>query len=470
MCPSGRVSFPVHPIQRRAARAKVFAARQADSAAMLPDVVPTVRRLALGARKKATPPGVRPSWFGWRWVEKEAVAAYLARKGLLNGSGAYETVHSEAVALNPLPRNVGDAGELPSDPGWWGYSFRDVPTRTSGETFLATIQNARVVHFTDEVGRFWVGILNEDGRALDLREHHFREGHRRIMRSGRAPERMVRATWVLERVYHNYSHWLTAHLPKLLLLKDRDALGEVLIHPERPAFVDDSLRLAGIEPGSLRTFDPERTLEVEVLTVLGTDRFRPELLRSVRDTFPRITSRAPTRRIFISRARAARRRLVNEDAIWPKLERVGFERVRTEELPFREQVRLMQETAVLFAPHGAGLTNMMFCPPGTHVVEIADLGFPNPNFYAVAGAMGHPYWLVPGEALGEVHPLEKDLRAPEHLVDEVLAALELQAGPARALVRATGAGGPARGSGSTPAAPPPPAPSSTRAATARARP
>src|SRR5690625_7442986 len=78
---------------------------------------------------------------------------------------------------------------------------------------------------------------------------------------------------------------------------------------------------------------------------------------------------------------------MNEDLIWPLFERDGFERVFTERMSFAEQVRLMQETSVLAAPHGAGLTNMMFCREGTHVIEIADLTFPNPNFYATAAAL-----------------------------------------------------------------------------------
>ena len=33
------------------------------------------------------------------------------------------------------------------------------------------------------------------------------------------------------------------------------------------------------------------------------------------------------------------------------------------------------------------------------------------EIYALASALGHHYWVVPSEALGKVHPLEKDLRA-----------------------------------------------------------
>ncbi|MDQ3607102.1 MAG: glycosyltransferase family 61 protein, partial [Gemmatimonadota bacterium] len=161
--------------------------------------------------------------------------------------------------------------------------------------------------------------------------------------------------------------------------------------------------------------------------VLGTDRFRPELLQSVRDALWKPHSAPPARRIFISRAKATRRRLLNEEEIWSILEPAGFERVIMEDLSLREQVDLMAETAVLFAIHGAGLTNMMFCAPGTHVVEIADLSFPNPNFYAVASALDHHYWLLPGTPVGDEHPLRRDMEADpamiRDLLPELLAAL-----------------------------------------------
>ena len=40
---------------------------------------------------------------------------------------------------------------------------------------------------------------------------------------------MARATWITERVYDNHSHWLTAHLPKLLMLRARGELGDVVL-------------------------------------------------------------------------------------------------------------------------------------------------------------------------------------------------------------------------------------------------
>lgn len=362
---------------------------------------------------------IPPAWHGYRWIDHATVPQYVSRTGR---EARYEVLQPEMTASNPLPCNVAAADQLPDDRGWWGYSFRDVPRRVSGETFIATIPDCRVTWYWDPARNndFYPAILTGDGTALTLRELRFRPLHREALRRSPPPVRVTRATWVLERVYHNHSHWLTAHLPKLLLLQARQRLDDVLLPSERPAAMDDSLRLVGIEPERLPTFDAARPLQIGELTIVGTDRFRPELLRLVPEACGVASAAAPRRRVFISRAKAARRRLVNEGDVWPMLEAQGFERVHMEELTVGDQAALMRQTSVLLAPHGAGLTNMMFCPPGVHVIEIADLTFPNPNFYALASAMGHKYWLVPGEALGDCHPLQKDLRVDPAAVRALL--------------------------------------------------
>jgi len=365
--------------------------------------------------RKGVERGLPPSWFGYRWMETETVRAYQQR----TGEGSYETVDVPSVARHPLPRSIASRDQLPDDAGWWLYSFWDVPARESGETFLATVPDCRIVPCLDANGEFWVTVVNRDQRVLEMREMAFRPWHVPVLKK-RSAVKIPRATWLLERVYHNYSHWLTAHLPKFLLLKSRGELNNILLPRKLPRAMADSLRLYGIETDHFPVFDPAEPLEVEELTLLGTDRFRPELLRQVRDMCPIAAPATRERKIFISRSKAERRRLLNEDAIWPLLEKAGFEKVWMEELTFEEQVRLMRETSVLFAPHGAGLTNMMFCEPGTHVVEIADLSFPNPNFYAIAAAMDLPYWLLEGEGVGEMHPLEKDLRIDPESVERIL--------------------------------------------------
>lgn len=382
-----------------------------------------LRRAMIATCERAVAHGAPPAWFGWRRVREESLDDYFAR----GGAGRLDTIHPEMRTTNPLPMNVADTGELPDDPDWFGFSFRDVPQRRSGRTALATLPDASVVTFNDaERNHFWPALLTRDATSLHLREMRFRPGHGSALRTMPPPVRIDRATWILERVYDNHSHWLTAHLPKLCLLKRRGGLGDVILPARRNAVIDASLRMLGIDPARHHVHDPARPLRADELTVLETDRFRPELLRPVRDALGAGGGAAPWRRVFISRARAAIRKLANEDEIAPLLTRAGFEAVHMEDLSFDEQIRLMGETRVLLAPHGAGLTNMMFCPEGAHIVEMADISYPNPNFYALAAAMGHHYWLVRARFVPDDarHRLRRDLTVDPARVREILKALE----------------------------------------------
>jgi len=385
-----------------------------------------LRGHAVAACERAVRAGAPPAWFGWRRVREETLDETAARGGVLR----LEEVHPEAHATNPLPRNVADRDDLPDDPGWFGFSFRDVPERLSGRTALATLPGATVVTFNDpERDRFWPALLTADARSVHLREMRFRPGHGNALRRAGSPVRVKKATWFLERVYENYSHWLTAHLPKLVLLKERGALDDLVLPARRNPVIDASLRMLGIDPARSRVHDPARQLRADELTVMETDRFRPELLQPVRDHLGRFPGASPWRRIFVSRSRARIRRLVNEEECLPLLLSAGFEPVHMEQLRFEEQIRLMGETRILLAPHGAGLTNMMFCQPGSHVVEIADPAYPNPNFYALAAAMGLNYWMVGGRLVPEAgrRQLDQDLRVDPARVLAVVEELEAEA-------------------------------------------
>lgn len=382
------------------------------------------KKLRRGLRRRVPRIGVQlglpPSWFGYRWLERTTVPEYLDRGRSADGVRC-EVVHDDTVVDNPLPCNIASRRQLPGDKGWWGFAFSDVPARSAGATRIITLPECRVAWYRDPEhdDDFHPAILTRDQRGLDLREIRFRHQHAEFLRRAGPPAHVERATWILERVYHNHAHWLTAHLPKILLLRERGGLGDVLLPPVRTPTMDGSLRMLGIDPDGFRTFDPTRPLEVGELTLVQTDRFRPELLQRVQAAFA-ATDGGPRRKVYVSRANAGRRKLVNEEEAWPRLRDAGFERVAMEELGFDEQVELMRETRVLAGPHGAGLTNMLFCPPGAHIVELADLSFPNPNFYALACGLGHHYWILGGEPAGHGHPLARNFRIDIASLDALL--------------------------------------------------
>lgn len=371
--------------------------------------------------ERAVERGVPPALLGWRWRERETLDAYLARIG---DRRAKIVLHPARNGWAPLPRNIDSRAALSDDGALWGYAMRDVPELPVGETWLAQLEDVRLVFFhTPGKHDFFPAIITAEGTSLECRETSHRPGHaaQAAMARGEA-QHFARATWILERAYHNHSHWLTAHLPKLLLLKQRGMLGDVLMPARRTAVMDESMAMLGIDPSTFRTFDPALPVTVDDLVLVGTDRFDPAHMRSLRAAFadPAQGNVPVSRRVFISREKSRGRRITNEAELWAMLDPRGFEKVFMEDLAFPEQVRLMQQARVLLAPHGAGLTNMLFCPEAGHVVELADPGFPNPNFYNLATGLGLHYWLLHQRAGEASHPLDRDLTVDVAGVEEVL--------------------------------------------------
>jgi capsular polysaccharide biosynthesis protein len=103
------------------------------------------------------------------------------------------------------------------------------------------------------------------------------------------------------------------------------------------------------------------------------------------------------RRLYISRAKAKTRRVLNEQELLPLLERYGFEVVLAEELTYQQQVQLFYEAEVVVAPHGAGLTNLLFSEQ-CQVLEFHPANLIKTHYFLLCKALGFRYSTVVGTA------------------------------------------------------------------------
>jgi capsular polysaccharide biosynthesis protein len=69
-------------------------------------------------------------------------------------------------------------------------------------------------------------------------------------------------------------------------------------------------------------------------------------------------------------------------------------------LSLREKARLLARAEVIAGPHGAGLTNILFAPPGCKVFEVFDPNHMMVNYYAAADALRQRYYYLIGENAG----------------------------------------------------------------------
>ena len=119
----------------------------------------------------------------------------------------------------------------------------------------------------------------------------------------------------------------------------------------------------------------------------------------------------PPKRLYINRSKAAHRRVANEDDVIRALATVGFKNVSLESLSIPEQVRLMAKTEIVVAPHGAGLTNIAFCSPGTKILEILSPNDISVVFWSLATQMQLDYYYLLGTRLpaSNVSKYEEDI-------------------------------------------------------------
>lgn len=100
------------------------------------------------------------------------------------------------------------------------------------------------------------------------------------------------------------------------------------------------------------------------------DIHRPELIKKIHAELTKdLEKKVPTRRVYLCRDKASKRKILNNLEVKEILKRYNFETIYAEDLSFDEQRKLFFETKHLVTPHGAGLTNILFMQPGSKVLE-----------------------------------------------------------------------------------------------------
>lgn len=77
-----------------------------------------------------------------------------------------------------------------------------------------------------------------------------------------------------------------------------------------------------------------------------------------------------------------------------------------------EQAVLLASAEFVIAPHGAGLTNLVFCSPGTKVLEIFAPDYLAKHYWIVSNVCGLKHYYLLGEQLAEKYPskpINKDI-------------------------------------------------------------
>jgi hypothetical protein len=210
------------------------------------------------------------------------------------------------------------------------------------------------------------------------------------------------------RTLTNYFHWLieglvplrilAPHLPagtKLLLPGNLSTMrhgpgGDLL--PDHMGMLDDWG--FGAMPHAGVTAPVCRVEELYWLDSMNLDLVPGADLRAARDVMTAsLVPSAARRKIYVRRP--AGRSVQNAAEIEHLLGQAGFETVEMRGLSHREQIALFHAACFVIAPHGAEMSNLLFCRPGTQVIELSPMPQFRPFFAQISDKLGLSHAVLP---------------------------------------------------------------------------
>ena len=114
----------------------------------------------------------------------------------------------------------------------------------------------------------------------------------------------------------------------------------------------------------------------------------------IKDLYKHLWENSPRqkgKRIFISREFAGERRLAMSQTFVRQLLTLGFSIYCLETMSFQDQVQLFHSADIVCGPHGAGLTWITFCEPGTLVCELCPFMKGKGHYKHICDSMGFHY-------------------------------------------------------------------------------
>jgi hypothetical protein len=204
----------------------------------------------------------------------------------------------------------------------------------------------------------------------------------------------------------NYYHWLVdAILPLTVLLRYAPADAKILLPAtlrdflggrERTCDHHDILREAGLRDHAFAEFSGPY-VQVQDVYFLENGFMHNLHAECLQDFRSHIVRRRPTvqrnRNLYIKRRYM--RTISNAAALERFLGERDFTTHTLEDLSFDQQVDLFSRATFVVATHGAGLANLLFCAPGTKVLELSpDIEF-RPFFSYMSSKLGLTHGILP---------------------------------------------------------------------------
>lgn len=208
---------------------------------------------------------------------------------------------------------------------------------------------------------------------------------------------------------HVYYHWMFDIIPRLELLRrsgiQLQDIDWFVVNSSSKPYQKETLSIMGIPESKIIESDRHSHIQATELIVPSfpgyLDWVEPGTIKFLRQTFLPQVSLAKTsssQKIYVSRAKAKNRQLVNELEVSQLLEYQGFKTIFLEEMSVLEQIATFANADAIVTPHGSGLTNLAFCSPNTKVVELFSPNYIRTDYWMISQHLQLQHYYLVGQS------------------------------------------------------------------------
>lgn len=294
-----------------------------------------------------------------------------------------------------------------------------VGTVTIPRPFVGTLRDVRLVGRCpvpiDRTNKLVLeAVVSPEVMALNI-AHSVRNGLDDILPNRQAtpsdsersrPDDIESAVLLYNQWNRGYFHWTVETLTRLEGVEAyRERTGEkpkLIVGPNPTRFQLESLALLGYDRNDLIEWDAtygkvDELIVPSVRRELNPGETSPVahqwLHERMREAAANEVSNDTTdasNLVYISREDADYRQVLNEDEVLEMLEPYGFEKYVLSDRSMAEDVSLFSQADVIVAPHGAGLTNVLYSDDAT-VIELFRSNYVQPVYYVLSKQLGLEY-------------------------------------------------------------------------------
>lgn len=286
------------------------------------------------------------------------------------------------------------------------WKFKQEYRRESPATFVAVVPNGRVWGDSGTV------ITPDDKVLADVSEEHGRkvpDTHSIFFQSKLPAVYQVDGTVAVLSAAGSggYFHWMFDVLPRVELIRrsgiSLDSIDKFVVNSYQLPFQKETLTTLGIPETKIiesHRYPHVKAARLVVPSLPGNTGNMPywvcDFLRKEFLTSEVVKKFDRPERIYVSRKDTSHRRIINEASLTDFLSKLGFVHVELASMSMAEKAALFSSAKVVVAPHGAGLSNTVFCKEGTKVIELFSPKWVAACFWALSNQMGLEHYYLLG--------------------------------------------------------------------------